>query len=474
MANKRDPGNFFAGNGYGIPSSGGRLLFPNPLPSANRALHMTYRSILSVALILMVLAAGCAGSGEAAKKKRRAAAKAAAEAPPESGPRLADVSPDVRTVQLYRTGDERRLPIVDLGSRKSATLAFDIMDTRGNPLSVYFYHADRTWRRDLSPAEYLSSFQRDDLLDYHPSQATDIQYTHYTYQFPNDNIDFRVSGNYILRVTNQGMEDDVLFERLFFVSEQLSAVDFGLDNVLLGGSAYPAIQPSAKFTPPPNFRDNVFNYNVCFVRNGQFKHTRCTDRPQLAAQPTLQFYLEPETSFRPQVPDYFVDIGVLHVGPRIARTDLTSSPYRVYVEPDYAQFAGTGLDPLLSGQIVVDRAVRNVPEPAFQADYVETYFTYVPPNEVPVNGSVVIAGSFNDWRNDPANRMEWIPENRRYEGNVLLKQGQYEYRYLVSDRRVRLTGAAPRLDNLYSVFVYFKDTSLFTDRLLAVNNILTR
>jgi len=437
-------------------------------------IHRFHFSAILSLILLLGFAAGCAGSKEAAKKKRKAAAEAAAREPAGNGPHLATVSKDVRTIQVYLTGDERRLPIAGLKSSEKLTLAFDLMKERGRPLSVYFYHADRTWRRDLSPAEYLTSFQRDDLLSYRPSQAADIQYTHYTYQFPNDNIDFRVSGNYILRVTEQGMEDDVLFERPFFISEQLASVDFGLDNVLLGGSAYPAIQPTAQFTPPPSFQNNVFNYNVCFVRNGQFDRSRCTDKPQLAAQPTLQFYLEPETAFRPQAPDYFVDIGSLQVGPRIAKTDLTESPYQVFVEPDYARFAGTGLDPLLSGQIVIDAAVRNVPEPGTQADYVEVHFTYVPPNEVPLNGNVVLAGSFNGWRSDPAHRLEWIPDARHYEGHVLLKQGQYEYRYLVSDRRARINGAATRLDNLYSVFVYFKDNSLFTDRLLAVNNILTR
>ena len=432
---------------------------------------------LPLTALILALVTACAGSKKAEKPDEARNERTAKAAPrDEGGGRRVHDADDVRTIQLYLTGDERRLPIVALKSSQTLTLAFDVLETRGRPLSVYFYHADREWRRDLSPAEYLASFQRDDLLNYQPSQATDIEYTHYTYRFPNRNIDFLLSGNYIVRVTEQGMEDEPLFERAFFVTEQATGVDFSLENVLTGNSSYPAVQPTARFTPPPSAPSNAFDYTVCFVKNGRFDAAKCSDRPILAGQPALQFYLQPDASFEAEVADYFVDLGSLRVGGRIERTDLTSLPFKVFIEPDYARFAGTGLDPLLNGQIVVDAAVRDVPEPGIQAEYVETHFAYVPLNEQPMRGEVRLSGSFNGWEVDRAPRLEWTPERRRYEGRVLLKQGQYEYRYVVSDRRVvrAQSGAAPRLENLYTVFVYVSDLSFHTDRLLAVNNVLVR
>ncbi len=426
-------------------------------------------------LLLAVLVAACAHTEKT--NAPEAGPDPDRQARQRAGFDLVPPAPDVRTIQVYLTGDERNLPVVTLGTNETITLAFDLLETAGRPLSVYFYHADRTWRRDLSPAEYLDSFQRDDLLDYQPSQGTDVPYVHYQYQFPNRTIDFRVSGNYIVRVTEQGMEEDVLFERTFFVSEQVAPLDVGLENVLLSGQGYSAVQPVIRFTPPPVLQGNAFNYTACFVRNGRFEAARCTDRPMLAEQPALQFYLPPEAAFETEVVDHFVDLGALRVGGRIERIDRTTSPYRAYLEPDYARFGGTGLDPLLNGQIVVEAVVRGVAAPAVQAEYVETHFAYVPPDELPVSGDVFLSGSFNGWRTTPADRLEWVPERRRYEGAVLLKQGQYEYRYLVAQgRRVRpaTTGAAPRLENLYSTFVYYRDLTLNTDRLVAVNHVRAR
>src|SRR5690606_1784303 len=123
---------------------------------------------------------------------------------------------------------EASLPIISLGSQDRLTLEFDLMTDRSRPLSVYFYHADRTWRRDLLPAEYMSGFYYDQILDYRGSSAAQSRYVHYTYDFPNENVQFRISGNYILRVAEQGAEDEPLFERAFFVSEQAADPDLFL------------------------------------------------------------------------------------------------------------------------------------------------------------------------------------------------------------------------------------------------------
>src|SRR5690625_7971453 len=90
-------------------------------------------------------------------------------------PQLATQSHEIATPQLYPGEEEGRLPILTLGSGDQLTLRFDLLADAGRPLSVFFYHADREWRRDLSPGEYLSTFHRDQLLDYRPSEATEVR-----------------------------------------------------------------------------------------------------------------------------------------------------------------------------------------------------------------------------------------------------------------------------------------------------------
>ncbi len=380
-------------------------------------------------------------------------------------------SNQVGTVQLY-AGAETELPI--LQARQQLTLEFDLLESNGRPLSVWFYHADKNWQRDLTPAEYLTSFQRDDLFEYRISRRTQIQYTHYEYRFPNESVGFRISGNYIVRVTERGREDEVLFERPFFVAENLTAPGFELDRLLVEQRNYPSIQPILTFRPPATLFGNVFDYTVCFIRNGQFDRPRCTGRPSLVQQPDLLFYLEPEEAFAAEEGGYYVDLSNLVVGARVERTDRAVSPFEILLSPDYARFPGGGLDPLLSGQAVIGDADRFVGDADHEGEYVQVTFRYAPPDEVPLPGPIYVVGSFSV--QDAADILEWNPSTRFYEGRILLKQGRYEYRYTSPNAEVRrrITARLPRPDNLYTAFIYYRDTSLQTDRLLGFRHALSR
>ena len=430
----------------------------------------------SLLLLLVCVGAACSApresdEGEREPPNRRSAA--IEDEPVALG--LKAASDAVQTIQLYGA-QEDALPILPLRGSQKLTLEFDLMDRAGRPLSVYFYHADRSWQRDLFASEYLTSFHRDDLFTYELSRGTLVDYAHYTYRFPNQSIGFRISGNYILRVTEQGDEDAVLFERPFLVNEDATSARLGIDNVLVAGQGFPSNQPVLTFTPPPSLAGNVFDYNVCFVQNGQLASARCADNPSLTQQPDLLFFLQPERAFHPAGADYFLDLGNLNVSLEIDRTDFTAQPYRVILKPDYARFPDNGAGPLLSGQSVVSGAVRGVGQADTEGEYVETTFRFVPDGEQPLGGDLYVVGSFNGWQVDLGRALEWVPEEGYYEGTLLIKQGQYEYRYTSPDPRVRraLRNPLPRPENTYAAFVYYSDASLSTDRLLAAQSVRAR
>ncbi len=435
------------------------------------------RMVAALSILFVLMIASCASTEESTGDSSRNGDDAASEPEPQAprGLVLAPTHDDVRTVQVHRTGDETALPLLRLGSGETITVAFDVLSIESGPLTAYFYHADRTWRRDLVPAEYMTTFYREDLFEYSISRVTDIAYTHYTYRFPSSSIDFRMSGNYILRITKQGMEEDILFERPFFMAEQAMALNIQLDNVLIAGRGYTSVQPLVRFTPLGG-NINATDYSVCFVRNDQFQAARCSERPGLAVLPDVAFYLEPEESFELAPASYFLDLSEFRIGGRIESTDLSVRPPIVALEPDYARFPGTSFAPFLNGQTLVESVVRNVIDPGVSAEYAKVYFRFVPADEIKASGRVVVTGSFNNWAYDDENALVWDEERRWYEGIVLLKQGQYEYRYVVDDPRLQraMIGAPPQFRNLYTTFVYLDDVRVSTDRLVAATAILTQ
>jgi len=114
---------------------------------------------------------------------------------------------------------------------------------------------------------------------------------------------------------------------------------------------------------------------------------------------------------------------------------------------------------------VVRDAVQGRADPALTAEYVRTTFAFVPAGDGPVRGGVRITGSFGD----RGEAMEWVPQRTRYEGELLLKQGQYQYAYALPDAARPANQAQPLLrESLYTTFVYYRDPSRGTDRLLRV------
>jgi hypothetical protein len=154
----------------------------------------------------------------------------------------------------------------------------------------------------------------------------------------------------------------------------------------------------------------------------------------------------------------------------VARVDFTASPYVVRLNPDYARFGGDAF-PDVAAQPLVETVVRDVAEPAFRAEYAEVVFEWVPPEEQPLGGDVLLTGSFNGWALDPAWALAWDPEVQRYRGAFLVKQGRYLYRYHVeSPRPGPPLGVSVGQPQLFSAFVYLYDPRLNTDRLVGVRS----
>lgn len=430
-------------------------------------LRIPVATALLTAFLMVGFMSGCVASDEVRERPRRTVEPA--------GLNLAPDDSTVASVQLHAGTGENALPILQMGQGVPLRLAFDIMSSRTRPVTITFYHADRTWKRDLTPAEYMARFQRDDILDYRPSRSTFVDYVHYEYTFPNASIDFRMSGNYILRVHEQGREDNVLFERPFFVSEQSVPLDLRLDNVLVAGRQYSSLQPFVRFRPDDP-TTNVFDYSVCFLRDALYDAMKCAERPSLEVSPDLLFYLEPREAFTPLPIPFHINIADVRPGGQIERTDQQSIPWRVWMEPDLAELGGSTMDPFLNGQARVRSAPGARGEPDYEAEYVSVRLRLVPPGNRPVAGNIGVVGTFSGWRLQDGNLLFWNAQEGWYEGDVLMKQGQHAYRYVSTNAGLQqsLETGMPQLQNLFTTMVYYADIRSQTDRLIATQGVISR
>ena len=118
--------------------------------------------VLVVFLMLLVGCSGAEKTGEKKEKKEKEPFVIVRPPEEETGMKLAEADSSVKSIQLYLTtrgansdydtppSAEIRFPVLSMGTSDALQLEFDVLDPAGRPLSVYFYHANYQWQRDLS------------------------------------------------------------------------------------------------------------------------------------------------------------------------------------------------------------------------------------------------------------------------------------------------------------------------------------
>jgi len=385
-----------------------------------------------------------------------------------------EIHPTVKTVQVY-SEDEASLPFIDFKETNQIHLEFDLLGDDVRSLQIEFRHMNRFWEEDtLLPIEYMVRFETDYITNYDASYGTELTYTHFRYSFPNESIHFKIGGNYLMRVYDPDNPSVTLIAHPFLINEGQGSSELFLESVFLSGSIDRGVQPFYIYKPQDETSFDAFDYRACFMRNSEFVGIKCADKPSLISLPSLRFFLEPQDAFARSSGYRLVDLTTFSAGVDVISTDFESSPYRVTVDLDYASLDDAFDFQLQNGQSIIARAgVEETTDPVRNGEYVSVLFRLVPPNEREMAGPVYLTGSFNRWTVDDALRMEWVPEEKMYMREVLLKQGLYEYKYLPDFTSTGLRRLS-NTENRYTGLIYLHDPVLNSDRLVAISSLGSR
>lgn len=405
---------------------------------------------------------------------------------------------NIRTAQLHITGLLTSYPIIRLGSNGALTLAFDDMDADSK---YYFYtviHCDREWKpSELDFYEYVDGFESEEIDYFERSINTLVPFTHYTLQFPNEDFRITKSGNYLLVIFLDDPAYPVITKR-FMVADPVvnihpnmtrpadvsklrthQEVDFEVSAeilrvrdvkndiyavVLQNGRWDNAIQGlQSKFERGGRF---IFDYQNEIVfpagldfRNMDIRSTlyrsrdvfeilRENNRKRIVAEID-----QPRT-----YSTYLTDIDVN--GKYIIRT-LDDQRYgSVDLSPDSlaAIIASGALDGLSQAQAQRDITVTvDLTEHDLQADYIDVLFTLQ--TDTPYDSDVFLFGGLTDWLLQDRFKMTWDPQYEAYFADVQLKQGFYDYIYVLANKdgspdESTIEGNWYEASNDYTILIY--------------------
>lgn len=377
----------------------------------------------------------------------------------------------IASVQLLSSQDQLSAPVGTLG--ETFHISFDDLNLEIRHLKYTFIHCTHDWHQSqLNPIEYIDGFLEDEITSYDHSFNTIEPYMHYQASFPNENISFSKSGNYILFVYDDTPDNPVLTHR-FMVVEPLPA------KILC--DVHPAVDVNNRFTHqdvdftvfPGGYpiRNPQQTVHATIQQNGRWDNAKYGLVYRSGNSSELHFnYLDGSNSFPGSSEFRTFDISTLRSNAdRIVGISFENRHNHAYVLQDDARpFVAYESRGNINGRCYYrNRDLVN----DYSEDYVFTHFTLK--SAFPfTDGHVYVFGELTDWQLQEEAKLRYNKEFDFWETELLLKQGVYNYQYVFlpygSDEidATYIEGSHYQTNNIYNIYIYFREEGSSYDRLI--------
>ncbi|MCI4667219.1 MAG: DUF5103 domain-containing protein [Bacteroidia bacterium] len=383
-------------------------------------------------------------------------------------------SNNVRTVELYREGLPESYPVLYLKRNQRLVLEFDELmpeSQRESDLFVDIISCDASWQESgILPIEFYEGFLKQRITNFQRSQFTKIPYVHYEYSFPRENEFFKMSGNYLLKVYKDNDENKVLMTRRFVVAEQ--EIQLSLKYQLSGQMIRQQMESFSFEAQTGNIP--VFNasndLNVKVLQNFRWDNALEGLTPRFQNNNRFEYFIDILQSFKSGNEFRRHESESINLyGRNVQDIEERENVNDLYIFQDSKRIRNTfGPQRDRNGSFVV--RVMEHRNDDLNADYLRNHFFIK--SDSKLEGDVYVFGEFTDWNTLPQFRMDYNEQIRRYEGEFLLKQGIYDYQYvLLGDdddtvNPIPFEGMHSRSENFYTILIYYRYPTDRNDRLL--------
>lgn len=384
---------------------------------------------------------------------------------------------NIKTVQLHAPDFELSQPIINLNSGEKLKLGFDDLSGELQNYSYTFIHCNANWEpSDLMSSEFIEGFADNSINEYHYSTNTIQKYVHYNVNFPTNSTRFLKSGNYILKVFQDSDPDDLVLTRRFMV----------YDNrlIITGRISAASIIADRNYKQELDFTisydgfviNNPYGDLKIFLMQNNHWSTAKTDlKPVYVKGQELVYDYDEENVFSGGNEFRNFDIkSINYHSEHISKIQTDSLKNHVYLLPDEKRaFKQYSTQQDINGNFIVKIQEKSNSET--DADYCHVSFFLPYEADLP-DGNLYVFGAFNGWKCTPENQMHFNPARMCYECILHLKQGYYNYEYVLKDDKGQIDetfieGSHAITENDYGILVYYRFPGTFYDQLIGVKRL---
>ena len=381
---------------------------------------------------------------------------------------------NVRSLKVCLANNMYVPPVLMMGGDDRLIVNFDYLDYDVHYLRYSVTHCNADWQpSQLVESEYVSGFNYADIDDYEQSEATYVHYYNYQFMLPNADMDFLVSGNYLLTVYEQDDPDKILFQTRFSVCE-------GAVSVFPQVTSRTEVEYNNRFQQvsfevryKPNQIKDPYSELTCVVtQNSRQDNEVIVKRPMMVGVDHVTYDHNRDLIF-PAGNEFrrFETVNAHNINMGVQSIRYYDPMYHAVLMAD---------EPRAELQYLYDQTqfgrftIRNAEaygENALEADYMITHFT-LDTNGILNGGNVWLYGEFNEGYPASQAMMKYDAASGCYTADLLLKQGAYNYLYLwVPDgtsvgQTSRIEGDHYETINEYLVKVYDRPMGERYDRLV--------
>ena len=378
----------------------------------------------------------------------------------------------VRTLRVARE-------VLVLDDMQPIQISFDEMSH-----DVHFYtYSVEMLNSSLLSGEYLKGFTTRDITDFEHSMNTSREYTHYWFEFPNEDMQLTKSGQYRLTIYEDGNPDNKVAEVDFCVVEPMVKIDTRVraNTDIEFNGRYQQVDIDVDFGST-EYRVQSTEIRVVVTQNNRMDNAVTLTQPTFVEPNRLRYINNKALIFEGGNEYHHFDaFSCFYAGTGIDRVVHEMGDYHAILFADEITTGQYIHQYDSDGRFVVN--AERTSDADTEAEYMWVYWT-LPADKPWFDGALYVGGEIFGNEMSLRNRMQYDNEAMVYWLTALVKQGGYDYQYWfvpksqepraksqqpqITTTTQRVDGSYWQTENEYAVYVYWRPFGSRYDRLVGV------
>ena len=355
---------------------------------------------------------------------------------------------NIKSIELFDLKSGKKKLIFDIND--SIVLSFDHLTNTAQNFYLEIEHNDYKWNKSkIRKNEFLNGYDNVRIKNYQNSYNTIQEYINYQFNLSNNEFKIKKSGNYNI-IVNDNYGNLIFNEKLIITEKSSTGI---IEITRTDNLNYTKSSHQLKVTIPCDncqINSNQYDYVMVIYKNNDLTNPLVLYKPDYSIAGN---FIYDNLIFDAGL-EYlnFDNSKILNSSSEIMEVNINNRNYETILYPDVLENKYS-LEDDLNGSF---KTYSNTNNPRNESEYSLVHFKLSSKNLNinPLKNDVFIVGDFN--RHQIGDRFKLNFEDKYLEKKILLKQGFYNYKYVINDSKNDIKNFW-QTENNYTAILYEKD-----------------